>query len=243
MSDAPALCFHVLTLFPEIFESPLRTSLLGKAVERGIIDVTLHDIREHATDRHRTVDDAPYGGGAGMVMRPDVVVAALEAAEGSAEDRPHRIMLSPGGRPLRQEHLVRWAGLQSITLVCGRYEGIDARVSEHFVDEEVSIGDFVLGGGEVAALVVIEGVARLVPGVVGNKESLQGESFEEDLLAPPQYTRPHSFRGHEVPEVLLSGDHARVDEWRRQKSVERTRRMRPDLIAGQAREEVEPQGS
>ena len=241
MSEAPAVHIHVLTLFGELFESPLETSLLGKAIERKLIEVSLHDMREHATDRHRSVDDAPYGGGAGMVIRPDVVVASLEAIDGEA--KTHRIMLTPGGRPLRQADLLRWAAMSRLTLICGRYEGIDARVSEHFVDEEVSLGDFVLGGGEVAALAVIEGVARLVPGVVGNKESLQGESFEANLLAAPQYTRPRCYRGHEVPEVLVSGDHARVDAWRKEQSVERTRRIRPDLIEAQAKRELEPQGS
>jgi tRNA (guanine37-N1)-methyltransferase len=243
MSGAPALSIHVLTLFPEIFESPLRASLLGKAIEAGIVEVCLHDIRDHATDKHRTVDDTPYGGGAGMVMRADVVVAAMEAVEEAAGATPRRIMLSPGGRPMRQQDLRRWAELGSLTIVCGRYEGIDARVSEHFVDEDVSLGDFVLGGGEVPALALIEGVARLVPGVVGNKESLEGESFERNLLAPPQYTRPRGFRDHEVPDMLLSGNHAQIDAWRKERSLEKTRRIRPDLLKAQANEEIEPQGS
>jgi tRNA (guanine37-N1)-methyltransferase len=217
----------VLTIFPGIFESPLRESLLGKAIEAGILDVRVHDIRDHANDRHRVVDDEPFGGGPGMVMKPEPVVAAVEAVEGE----PRVILLSPAGRRLDQTLVRELAAEPYLALVCGRYEGVDERVAEILGAEEVSIGDYVLSGGETPALVLIEAVTRLVPGVVGREESLSQESFEEEgLLDHPHYTRPREFRGLEVPEVLLSGNHAAIAEWRRRAAEEKTRRNRPDLL-------------
>ncbi|HWO71742.1 MAG TPA: tRNA (guanosine(37)-N1)-methyltransferase TrmD [Actinomycetota bacterium] len=217
----------VLTIFPEIFESPLRASLLGKAIAAGLVEVRIHDIRAYATDRHRKVDDEPYGGGPGMVMKPEPIFAAVEALGPG----PKRIvLLSPAGRRLDQALVRDLAREPWLVLICGRYEGVDERVVEGLGAEEVSIGDYVLSGGELPALVVIEAVARLVPGVVGKEESLLRESFEEGLLDHPHYTRPAEFRGMRVPEVLLSGDHAAIERWRREAALEKTRRNRPDLL-------------
>ncbi|HHO53347.1 MAG TPA: tRNA (guanosine(37)-N1)-methyltransferase TrmD [Deltaproteobacteria bacterium] len=218
--------FDVLTLHPEMVTGPLSASILGRAVERGRIHIGIHDIREHGLGRHRSVDDAPYGGGAGMVLRVDVVVAALEAV---AVEHAHKILLSPQGRPFTQQEARRLAEQDHLIFVCGHYEGIDARI-EPYVDEIVSLGDFVVTGGEIAAVVVIDAVARLVPGVLGNAASAEEESFSEGRLEYPQYTRPRSFRGHEVPEILLSGHHAQIEAWRRAQSEERTRLRRPDLL-------------
>jgi tRNA (guanine37-N1)-methyltransferase len=220
----------VLTLFPGIFEGPLRESLLGRALESGLVRVFVHDIREHTHDRHRQVDDTAFGGGPGMVMKPDPIFEAVEAL---GEGPKRVILLSPAGRRLDQA-LVRELALEPwLVLISGRYEGVDERVVTGLPAEEVSIGDFVLSGGEVAALALLEAVTRLVPGVVGNEESLDAESFEGDLLDHPHYTRPRDYRGMEVPDVLLSGDHARIAEWRRQAALEKTRRNRPDLLAGE----------
>lgn len=215
----------VVTLFPEFFESPLGVSIVGRAIAQSSLVVDVVNLREHGLGRHRQVDDAPFGGGPGMVMMIEPVAAALDGLAGS-----HRVLLTPSGTPLHQGVLDRWARIEWLTLVCGRFEGVDERVGEHLVDEQVSLGDFVLAGGEAAALAVIEGVARLIPGVVGNPGSIRSESFRDGLLEEPQYTRPAEFRGWSVPEVLLSGDHARVDEWRRDQRLARTRRVRPDLL-------------
>jgi tRNA (guanine37-N1)-methyltransferase len=216
---------NVLTIFPEFFTSPLETSLVGKALADGVLDVALHDLREHGKGVHRQVDDAPFGGGAGMVMMIEPIADALEPLTDT-----HRVLLTPAGKPLDQETLDRWATADEITLVCGRYEGIDERVAEHLIDEEISIGDYVLLGGEVGALAIIEGVTRLLPGVVGNPDSVQAESFRDGMLEEPQYTRPAEYRGWTVPEVLLSGDHGKVAEWRREQREQRTRERRPDLL-------------
>ncbi len=228
-ASGPRLRVDLLTIFRGIFESPLRESLLGKAVLAGLVDVRVHDIRAHATDRHRQVDDYGFGGGPGMVMKPEPIFAAVEAlGEG-----PKRILLlSPAGRRLDQALVKELAGEPWLVLICGRYEGVDERVVDGLPAEEVSIGDFVLSGGEAAALVLLEAVTRLVPGVLGNEESLSVESFEGGLLDHPHYTRPREFRGMEVPEVLLSGDHARIERWRHEAAEEKTRRNRPDLPAG-----------
>jgi len=219
----------VFTLFPDIFESPLRESLLGKAIEAGILDVRVHDIRDSTTDKHRQVDDEPYGGGPGMVMKPEPVFAAVDSL-GDGQKRV--ILLSPAGRRLDQA-LARELSLEPwLVLVCGRYEGVDERVVEGLPAEEVSIGDYVLSGGEIPALALIEAVTRLVPGVVGKEESLDRESFEQGILDHPHYTRPQEFRGMSVPDVLLSGNHAEVERWRREAAVEKTRRNRPDLLKG-----------
>jgi tRNA (guanine37-N1)-methyltransferase len=217
----------VLTIFPAIIEGPLRESLLGKAIEAGILDVRVHDIRDHATGRHRQVDDEPFGGGPGMVMMADPVFRAVEAL---GEGYKRVILLSPAGRRLDQPLVRELAAEPWLVLVSGRYEGVDERVVEGLPAEEVSIGDYVVSGGELPALVVIEAVTRLVPGVVGTEESLARESFEEGLLDHPHYTRPQEYRGLRVPDVLVSGDHARIEEWRRQAAEEKTRRNRPDLL-------------
>lgn len=216
---------NVITIFPEFFTSPLEASLVGKARQDGTLDVVLHDLRSHGKGVHRQIDDAPFGGGAGMVMMVEPLAAALDPLA-----HTHRILFTPGGRPLDQATLDRWAALDEITVVCGRYEGVDERVAEHFIDEEISIGDYVLLGGEVAALAVIEGVTRLIDGVVGNPTSVETESFRDGLLEEPQYTRPAEFRGWTVPDVLRSGDHAKVGEWRREQREQRTRERRPDLL-------------
>jgi tRNA (guanine37-N1)-methyltransferase len=217
----------ILTIFPGIFDSPLRESLLGRAIRDGLVDVRVHDIRDHATDRHRQVDDEPFGGGPGMVMKPEPVFAAVEAL---GPDPRRVLLLSPGGRRLDQGLVRELAGEPRLVLVSGRYEGVDERVVEGLPAEEVSIGDYVLSGGEVPALVLLEAVTRLLPGVVGKEESLSRESFDEGGLDHPHYTRPRVFRGMKVPEVLLSGDHARIEEWRRRAADAKTKRNRPDLL-------------
>ena len=221
--------FQILTLFPEFFVSPLSSSLVGKAAERGLIQLDVIDIRGFAPGVHRVADDAPYGGGQGMVMKIEPVVAAIESAVAAAPGGK-RILLSPRGASLTQEHARELAREPSLMLVCGHYEGIDERVRQ-FVDEELSIGDYVLAGGESAALVVIDAVARLVPGFVGNAGSLDEESFEDGLLEYPHYTRPEKFRDTRVPSVLLSGDHAAIARWRRKERLRLTRARRPDLLA------------
>lgn len=217
----------VITLFPGLFSAPLATSLLGKAVAAGRLTVRVHDLRQWGAGIHRAVDDAPYGGGAGMVMRPGPLFAAVESV---AQERSHVVLLSPRGGLLDQSGVSRLAAIDHLVLVCGRYEGVDERVAESLCDEEISIGDYVLAGGELPALVVIEAVSRLVPGVIGNASSLDSESHSAGLLEYPQYTRPPVFRGRRVPEVLLSGDHGAIARWRKERALEITRRRRPDLL-------------
>lgn len=223
----------VVTIFPD-YLAPLGLSLVGKAREGGLLDLRVHDLRDWTTDRHRTVDDTPFGGGAGMVMRPDVWGRALDdlLAQGPAR----LVVPSPSGEPFTQRQAEAWAGEERLVFACGRYEGIDARVVERYRERvpvsEVSLGDYVLNGGEVAAIVVIEAVARLLPGVVGNPESLVEESHGADgLLEYPVYTKPASWDGLDVPEVLLSGHHGKVERWRRDQALERTATRRPDLVA------------
>lgn len=217
----------VVTLFPELFEPHLRTSLLGKAVQERRLEIVVHDLRAHGLGKHRSVDDEPYGGGPGMVMRPDPIFAAVEPLRSEVSKV---VLLTPRGERLVQEHLGSLAEEEHLILICGRYEGIDERVSESLVDVELSLGDFVLAGGELPALAVIEGISRLLPGVLGNAASLETESHAEGLLEHPQYTRPAEFRGMPVPAVLLSGDHAAIAAWRRERAEEITRRRRPDLL-------------
>jgi len=222
---------RVVTLFPVFFEGPLRTSIIERAIASGDLEVELIDLRAFGKGVHRQVDDTPFGGGAGMVLMVEPLFAALSQYSSS-----HRILLTPAGTQLSQETLDRLANHEDITVVCGRYEGVDERVAQHLIDEEISLGDFVLAGGEVAAAVLIEGIARLLPGVVGNPESVRQESFREELLEEPHYTRPAVFvtdRGDswEVPEVLLSGDHLKIEAWRAQQRLERTSKRRPDLQA------------
>ena len=224
--------FTLVTLFPSLFDAFFAESLVGRAVNAGELKVHLEDLRLHGVGRHRNVDDTPYGGGSGMVMRADSVVGAIESAETQVGSRAHRVLLTPQGEPLSQAHVGQLAGLAHLLLVCGRYEGFDERV-RHFVDSEVSLGDFVMIGGEVAAMALIESVARLQPGVLGNPHSATEESFSSALaggLEYPHYTRPAEFRGHRVPEVLTSGDHARIADWRRHQAHGRTLSRRPELL-------------
>jgi tRNA (guanine37-N1)-methyltransferase len=218
----------VFTIFPSLIEDFTGQSLIGKAQRDGLLDIRVHDLRSAATDPHRSVDDAPFGGGAGMVLMPEPIFGAVEQA-----DPPRPLyLLGPGGRRFDQRlaHELAESDAPGFSLLCGRYEGVDQRVVDHLVDDELSIGDYVLGGGEAAALVVIEATARLVPGVMGNEQSAQDESFSDGLLEYPQYTRPADFRGHVVPDVLLSGHHGRVEAWRRAQALHRTVTRRPDLI-------------
>jgi tRNA (guanine37-N1)-methyltransferase len=216
----------VFTIFPGLVEGFASESLLGRARQHGTLDVRVHDLRDQTTDVHRTVDDSPFGGGAGMVMTPEPIFAAVEAV---APPRP-LLYLSPAGRRLDQAYARELAARDGFSLLCGRYEGVDERVREHLVDGELSVGDYVLGGGEVAAMVVLEAVGRLVPGVMGNDASADEESFSDGLLEYPHYTRPAEFRGWSVPDVLRSGDHAKVARWRRVQALRRTMAERPDLI-------------
>jgi tRNA (guanine37-N1)-methyltransferase len=216
----------VFTIFPDLVEAFAGASLLGKARATGLVDVRVHDLRSLTQDPHRSVDDSPFGGGAGMVLMAEPLFAAVEAVD---PPRPLHY-LSPAGRPFDQSVARELAGLDGFSLLCGRYEGVDERVREHLVDAELSIGDYVLGGGEVAAMVVLEAVTRLVPGVMGSDTSADDESFSDGLLEYPHYTRPAEFRGWTVPEVLRSGDHARVERWRRAQALARTIERRPDLI-------------
>jgi tRNA (guanine37-N1)-methyltransferase len=222
----------VLTLFPAMFESPLDHSILRRAREAGLLRFRAIDLRDHATDRHRVTDDAPFGGGVGMVMKPEPIFRAVEAVAGEdPAGGPNRlILMSPSGRPLDQELAQELSREDHLLILCGRYEGIDERVHEHLVTDEVSIGDYILTGGELAAMVLIDAVVRLVPGVLGKAESAMTESFEEQLLEYPHYTRPADFRGWRVPDVLLSGDHEAVRRWRRRQSLLRTLDRRPDLF-------------
>ena len=226
----------IISIFVDYFE-PLRLSLVGKSIENGLVDLRLHDLRNWTFDRHRTVDDAPYGGGAGMVMRPEPWGLALDAVTAEEAD-PRLLLLSPSGRPFNQALAHELATEQHLIFACGRYEGIDARVVEDAARrlrvDELSIGDYVLSGGEVAAMVVIEAVVRLLPGVIGNPESLIEESYgadNEGLLEGPVYTKPSSWRGLDVPEVLLSGHHEKIAAWRREQAVKRTQARRPDLLS------------
>ena len=226
------LSVEVLTLFPRMIAAPLEESILGKAREKGLLRVQVTDIREFADGKHRVTDDVPYGGGAGMVMKPEPLVAAIEAARQRGPGA-RVVLLSPQGPRFNQGKAQELASHGALILVCGRYEGVDERVLR-WVDEELSLGDFVLTGGEIAALAVIDAIARLVPGVLGNELSAQSESFSgEGLLEGPQYTRPPEFRGLRVPEVLLSGDHEKIARWREDQAVARTRERRPDLLTRQ----------
>lgn len=221
--------FDVLTLFPEIFASPLEESILKRAQERGLVSIHLTNIRDYATDRHHTTDDAPYGGGGGMVMKPEPLFAAVEAVLDGAVGVPV-ILMSPQGRLFTQAMARELARQPRLLLICGRYEGVDERVCQHLVTDEISIGDYVLSGGELPALVLIEAVTRLLPGVLGDPGATFEDSHVDGLLEYPHYTRPAVFRGWEVPEVLRSGDHAAVVRWRREQALRRTWERRPDLL-------------
>lgn len=220
----------IITILPEMFASVLDASIIGRARASGALDVAVHDLREWTSDRHRTTDDYSYGGGPGMVMKPEPVFRALDDIAGQAESAPYVIVLTPQGTPLTQQLVHELADRPRLVLVCGRYEGFDERILTR-ADMEVSVGDYVLTGGELPAMLVTDAVARLLPGVLGHEESAVDESFAEGLLEYPQYTRPASFAGMDVPEVLTSGDHARIAAWRRREAIRRTAERRPDLIA------------
>ena len=215
---------NVVTMFPEFFDGPLQVSIVARGIEDGALEVELNNLRDHGLGRYRQLDDSPFGGGPGMVMMVEPLAKALAPLEGT-----HRVLFTPSGVPMTQRTLDGWAELDEITLVCGRYEGVDQRVIDNYIDEEVSLGDYVLAGGEAAAAAVIEGIARLLPGVVGNPESTEKESFRDGLLEEPVYTRPADYEGDTVPEILLSGDHAKIEEWRQAQRVMRTKQRRPDL--------------
>ncbi len=219
----------VITLFPELFPGPLGASVIGRGMADGLWSLETTQLRDFATDRHRTVDDTPSGGGAGMVLKPDILAKAIDTVAPLGDVRP-RILMSPRGKPLTQARVRELAVGPGAVIVCGRFEGVDQRVIEARALEEISIGDYVLAGGEVAAMVLLEAVVRLIPGVLGAAESHADESFENGLLEYPQYTRPQMFEGHEIPAVLTSGDHGKVDKWRRAESEAITRARRPDLL-------------
>jgi tRNA (guanine37-N1)-methyltransferase len=219
--------FDIFTLFPDMFRGPFSESILKRAQERGLLSIALHNIRDATTDKHRVVDDYPYGGGAGMVMKPEPIFTAVEAVH---EGGPI-ILLTPQGRLFNQQIARELAQEPRVTLICGHYEGIDERVLEHLVTDELSIGDYVLTGGELAAMIVVDATGRLVPGVLGGEESTLEESHSGNLLEYPHYTRPPQFRGWKIPDILLSGNHAEIAKWRRKESLRRTKKRRPDLFA------------
>jgi tRNA (guanine37-N1)-methyltransferase len=222
--------FDILTLFPNMFSSPFQESILGKAIQKGLIDLRIINIRDFALDKHQIVDDSPYGGGQGMVMKVEPIARAIEWAR-SEDPSSWTICLTPQGRPFNHEKARDLSSRSHLVLLCGRYEGVDERVKEMFIDEEVSIGDYVLTGGELAAMVIIDAVSRLLPGVLGSDQSAEDDTFTNALLEYPQYTRPFDFRGSSVPEILLSGNHAAVSLWRRKEALRRTAVRRPDLLA------------
>ena len=226
----------VLTLYPDMFPGPLGLSMAGRGLEDGVWSLDVRNIRDHATDRHSSVDDTPAGGGPGMVLKPDVLASAIDAASPEGDARP-RLLMSPRGKPLTQARVRELAAGDGIIIVCGRFEGVDERVIEARNLEEVSIGDYILSGGEPAAHVVLDAIVRLLPGIMGNDASGSEESFETGLLEHPQYTRPREWEGREIPPVLLSGDHAAIARWKRKMAEELTRARRPDLLAGRNRDE------
>ncbi len=224
--------FHVLTLFPRMFSGPMDESIIGRARARGLISLSVHDLRDYAADRHRTADDYQHGGGPGMVMKPEPLFRAVESlrADGELAESAPVILLTPQGRRFDQRAAAELAERDEFALICGRYEGVDERVRRHLATDELSIGDYVIGGGELAAMVVVEAVARLKPGVVGSAESPANDSFANGLLQHPLYTRPAAFRNWRAPDVLLSGNHAEIAKWRRRESLRRTYERRPDLL-------------
>jgi len=223
------IVFDILSVFPEMFQSALGSSLIKRSIENGLVEVNLHNIRDYASDRHRTTDDTPYGGGGGMVMKVEPVANALKAIV-SAGGKTLVILLSPQGETFEQKTVEELAQYSRIALICGHYEGIDERIREHLVDREISIGDYVLSGGELPAMIVVDAVSRLVPGFVGNSKSVLYDSFSTGLLEGPHYTRPREYESWKVPEVLLSGHQKKIDEWRRRKSLKRTLQRRPDML-------------
>lgn len=231
--------FDIVTIFPKMVEAGLAEGVVGRARGRGVLDIVVHDLRDFTTDRHHVVDDVPFGGGPGMVMKPEPLFAAVEAIAGRRGTPASVVVTSPAGRPFTQADARRMAGLGHIVWLCGRYEGIDERVCEALATEELSIGDYVLSGGELPALVMVDAVARLVPGVVGDEDSVDADSFTRGLLDFPQYTRPAEFRGLRVPDVLLSGHHGEIRRWRRREALRRTVERRPELLRNAALDEDE----
>ena len=231
--------FDIVTIFPRMVEAGLTEGVVSRAVAGGVLDVKVHDLRDYTSDRHRSVDDMPYGGGPGMVMKPEPLAKAVNAIREQRGNASEVVLLSPQGRLFTQAEAVRLSGLEHIVILCGRYEGMDERVREIVATEELSIGDYVLSGGELAALVILDAVSRLVPGVVGDAASVEGDSFSRGLLDYPHYTRPAEFAGRKVPEVLLSGHHAEVRRWRKRVALRRTLERRPDLLATATLDEEE----
>jgi tRNA (guanine37-N1)-methyltransferase len=230
--------FDIVTIFPEIFRGVFEFGIIRRAVEADLIEIKIHDLRDYTFDRHRQVDDRPFGGGAGMVMKPDPLFRAVEAITHSSVD-PSIVLLSPQGRLFDHRVAEEFSRLSQVVLICGRYEGVDERVVEHLINDEVSIGDYVLSGGEIPAMVVVDAVTRLIPGALGCEQSAETESFADGLLDYPHYTRPVEYRGMRVPDVLSSGNHAQIETWRRRKALEKTLRRRPDLIHGRALSDAE----
>jgi tRNA (guanine37-N1)-methyltransferase len=223
------LRFDIVSIFPGMFESPFGDSIIRRAREEGLLDFHLHDLRDYSLNKHRKVDDAPFGGGVGMVMNVEPIARAMAAIKKEVPET-RTILLSPGGRPFDQEKAWELSRLPSLTLICGRYEGVDERVRLHLIDEEISIGDYILTGGETAAMVLVEAISRLVPGVLGDPDSLLEESFSTDMLEYPQYTRPQDYQGLKVPEILVSGDPKKIRDWQRAEALKKTERVRPDLL-------------
>lgn len=221
--------FDILTIFPELLESPLQEGIIRRARKEGAIEVSITNIRDFADDKHAMTDDRPYGGGEGMVMKPEPLAAAIRST-GSKSEEKYVVLLSPQGRKFTQKVAEELASKEHLVLVCGRYEGVDERIREHFIDEEISLGDYILTGGELAAMVMVDSITRILPGVLGCSDSAENDTFSRGGLKYPQYTRPRIFEGHEVPNILLSGDHARIAEWRFIESVKMTRVKRPDLL-------------
>ncbi|MFL6277427.1 MAG: tRNA (guanosine(37)-N1)-methyltransferase TrmD [Blastocatellia bacterium] len=230
--------FDIVTIFPEIFRGVFEFGIIRRAVEAGLIEINLHDLRDYTFDRHRQVDDRPFGGGAGMVMKPEPLFRAIEAVTHAASDATV-VMLSPQGRLLTQPVVEELAGRKQVVLICGRYEGVDERVVEQLADDEISIGDYVLSGGEIPAMVIVDAVTRLIPGALGCNESAERESFADGLLDYPHYTRPAEYRGLKVPDVLVGGHHGEIEKWRRRKAMEKTLSSRPDLLERRALSEDE----
>ncbi len=227
------MIIDILTLFPEMFKGPFEESIIKRAQGKGLVEIKIHNLRDWAKDRRGTVDDKPYGGGVGMVLRVDVIDRAIEEIKKlrNKEIKGRKIvLLDPAGKPFNQTKALELSKLDHLILICGHYEGVDERVRKHLVDEEISIGDYVLTGGELPTMVLVDSVARLVPGVLEKPEAVKSESFSQGLLEYPQYTRPENFKGWKVPEVLLSGDHKKICDWRKEKALEKTKKLRPDLL-------------
>ena len=230
------LRFDIVSIFPGMFESPFGDGIIQRAREEGLLDLRVHDLRDYSLNKHRKVDDTPFGGGVGMVMNVEPIARVVAAIKKEVPET-RIILLSPGGRPFDQEKAWELSRLPSLTLICGRYEGIDERVRLHFVDEEISIGDYILTGGEIPAMVLVEAISRLVPGVLGDPESIVEESFAGDLLEYPQYTRPRDYQGFKVPEILVSGDHKKIRDWQKAEALKKTARVRPDLLKKNKRQD------